>query len=148
MKFMNWTKQKGTTEKVETSKKFLEEEKFTFQTKIFSVIQHHDILPEPVLNLDQTPLLYLSTEKYSLSLKDPKMFPSNVQVIKANYGNFCGYCSKSLSSCTAYVSRSIKKMLLQVYIFIWIPYLFLFVHQKQIIWLSKRAAFYDYHVYI
>ena len=35
---MNWTKQKGTAEKVETSKKFLEQEKFTFQTKIFSVI--------------------------------------------------------------------------------------------------------------
>ena len=29
MKFMNWTKQKGTTGKVESSKKFLEEERFT-----------------------------------------------------------------------------------------------------------------------
>ena len=35
---MNWTKRKGTTGKLEPSKKFLEEEKFRYQKKISSVI--------------------------------------------------------------------------------------------------------------
>ena len=34
LKSMNWTKRKGTTAKVEFSKKFLENEKFTFQKEI------------------------------------------------------------------------------------------------------------------
>ena len=34
LKAMNWTKRKGTTGKVEPSKKFLVEEKFTFQRKM------------------------------------------------------------------------------------------------------------------
>ena len=41
LKSMNWTKRKGTTRKVEPSKKFLEEEKFTFQRKISNVILDH-----------------------------------------------------------------------------------------------------------
>ena len=41
LKSMNWTKRKGTTGKVEPSRKFLEEEKFTFQRKISSVILDH-----------------------------------------------------------------------------------------------------------
>ena len=56
LKSMNWTKQKGTIGKVEPFKKFLEEEKFTFQRKISSVILYHDLLSGLVLNLDQTPL--------------------------------------------------------------------------------------------
>ena len=34
LKSMNWTKRKGTTAKVEFSKKLLENEKFTFQKEI------------------------------------------------------------------------------------------------------------------
>ena len=52
LKSMNWTKRKGTTEKVEPSKKFLEEEKFTSQTEISSVVLDHDIPSELFLNLD------------------------------------------------------------------------------------------------
>ena len=53
LKSMNWT-----TGKVESSKNFLEEEKFTFQRKISSVIFYHDIPPELVLNLEHTPLFH------------------------------------------------------------------------------------------
>ena len=75
---MNWSKQKGTIGKVAPAKKFLEEEKFTFQTKIPSVILDHEIPSELALNLDQTPLSYLYPAKYSFSLKGSKIFPSKV----------------------------------------------------------------------
>ena len=52
LKSMNWTKRKGTTGKIEPLKKFLEEEKFTFQRKISNVILDHDIPQALVLNLD------------------------------------------------------------------------------------------------
>ena len=60
LKSMNWTKRKATTAKVKPSKKFLEEEKFTFQRKISNVILDHDVPSALVLNLDQTPLSYIS----------------------------------------------------------------------------------------
>ena len=41
LKSMNWTKRKGTTGKVEPSKKFLEEEKLTFRWKILNVMLNH-----------------------------------------------------------------------------------------------------------
>ena len=75
LKSMNWTKRKGTTGKVEPSKKFLEEEKFTFQRKISNVILDHDIPPALVLNLDQTPLSYVSPGKYTFSSKGAKNVP-------------------------------------------------------------------------
>ena len=65
----------STTRKVEPSKKFLEKEIFTFQIKISSVILDHDISSELVLNLDQTPLLYVSPGKYIFSLKESKNVP-------------------------------------------------------------------------
>ena len=69
LKSMNWTKRKGTTGKVEPSKKFLEEEKCTFQGKISNVILHH------VLNLDQTPLSYVSLRENTFSSKGSKYVP-------------------------------------------------------------------------
>ena len=72
LKSMNWTKRKGTTGKVEPSKKFLEEEKFTFQRKISNVILDHDVPSALVLNLDQTPLSYVSPGKYIFSSKGSK----------------------------------------------------------------------------
>ena len=68
----NWTKRKGTTGKVKPSKKFLEEEKFTFQRKISNVILDHDVPSALVLNLDQTPLSYVSPRKYIFSSKGSK----------------------------------------------------------------------------
>ena len=65
LKCMNWTKQKGTTRKVVRSKKFLEEAKFTFQRKISTVILDHDVPSELDLNLDQTPVSYVSQGKGS-----------------------------------------------------------------------------------
>ena len=55
--------------------KFLKEEKFTFQRKISSVISDHDIPSELVLNVDQTPLSYVSPGKYTCSLKGAKNVP-------------------------------------------------------------------------
>ena len=42
LKYMNWSNRKSTTGKVESSKKFLEEEKFTFQSKISNALQIPD----------------------------------------------------------------------------------------------------------
>ena len=72
---MNWTKRKGTAGKVEPSKKFLDEEKFTFQRKISNVILDHDVPSALVLNLDQTPLSYVSPGKYTFSSKGSKNVP-------------------------------------------------------------------------
>ena len=69
---MNWTKRKGTTGKVEPSKRFLEEEKFIFQRKISNVILDYEVPSALVLNLDQTPLSYVSPGKYTFSSKGSK----------------------------------------------------------------------------
>ena len=72
LKSMNWTKKKGTTKKVEPSKEFLEEEKFSFQRKISNVILDHDVPSAFVLNLDQTFLSFVSPGKYTFSSKGSK----------------------------------------------------------------------------
>ena len=54
---MDWVKSKGTTGKAEpVAKKFLEEEKFSFQRVISKFVSEHNIPLVLVLNLDQTPL--------------------------------------------------------------------------------------------
>lgn len=75
LKDLNWTKRKGTTGKVEPSKKFLDEEKFTFQRNISKAILENDIPKDLVLNLDQTPLSYVSPGKYTFSAKGSKTVP-------------------------------------------------------------------------
>ena len=63
--------------------KFLEEEEFTFQKKVISFILAHDIsfildhgiLSELALNLDQTPLSYVSPGKHTFSSKVSKNVP-------------------------------------------------------------------------
>ena len=72
---MNWTKRKGTTAKIEPSKQFLLEEKLTFQKKISGVIFEHDISKELIINLDQTPLSYVSPGKYTFDIKGVKTIP-------------------------------------------------------------------------
>ena len=42
-KSMEWFKRKGTTSKIDPSKQFLTEEKLTFQRRISSIIQEHDM---------------------------------------------------------------------------------------------------------
>ena len=75
LKYMNWTKRKVTIGKVEPSKKFLEEEKFTFQRKIKNVILDHDVPAALDFNLDQIPLSYVSPGKYTFSSKGSKKVP-------------------------------------------------------------------------
>ena len=72
---MNWTKWKSVTGKVEPSKKFLEEEKFILQRELSSVTLDHDISSELVLNLDQTPLSYVSPGKYPFFIEEVKNVP-------------------------------------------------------------------------
>ena len=72
---MNWTKRKGTTGKIEPSKQFLLEEKLTFRKKISGVIFEHDISKELIINLDQTPLSYVSPGKYTFDFTGVKTVP-------------------------------------------------------------------------
>ena len=75
LKGIDWLKRKGTAWKFEPCPKFLEEEKFTFQSAISKFFSDHDNPLELVLNLDQTPLSYVSTGKYTFDLKVSKTVP-------------------------------------------------------------------------
>ena len=75
LKSMEWSKKKGTTGKIKPSKQFLLEEKLTFQRRIVSIIEEHDIPKEPILNLDQTPLSYVSPRKYTFNPKGANTVP-------------------------------------------------------------------------
>ena len=66
---MNLVKRKGTTGKLEPTQHFLLEEKLTFQKKISGAIFYHDIPKELIVNLDQTPLSYVSPGKYNFEVK-------------------------------------------------------------------------------
>ena len=72
LKSMEWSKRKSTTGQIEPSKQFLLEEKFTFKRRIASIIEEHVIRKEFILNLDQTPLSYISPGKYTFNLNDAK----------------------------------------------------------------------------
>ena len=75
MKSMEWVKRKGTTGKVERSEKFLQEEKFSYQSEISRIILNRDIPLDLVLNLDQTPQSYVSSGMYTFCLKGPATVP-------------------------------------------------------------------------
>ena len=68
-------KRKGTTGKVEPSIKFLNEEKLTFQMGIVRLIIKHDIPSKMVLNIDQTPLAYVSPGKFTFAQKGSTTVP-------------------------------------------------------------------------
>ena len=72
LKSMDWVKQKRTTGNVETSAQFLAEEKITFQRAISTVFDKHGIPAGLVINLDKTPLSYVSPGKYTLNFKGAK----------------------------------------------------------------------------
>ena len=57
------------------SKKFLLEEKLTFQKKISGVNFEHDIPKELIINLGQTPLSYVSPGKWTFDVKGVKTVP-------------------------------------------------------------------------
>ena len=73
---LKWSKCKGTTGKVDPSHQFLDEEKFTFQRTISTAILEHNILAPLAVNLDQTPLSYVSPGKYTFSFKGAKNVPT------------------------------------------------------------------------
>ena len=75
LKQLKWSKRRGTTGKVDSSPQFLGEEKFTFQRTISTGILEHNIPPPLVVNLDQTPLSYVSPGKYTFSFKGVKNVP-------------------------------------------------------------------------
>ena len=66
---MEWVKRKGTTGKVQRSAKFLEDEKLSIHSTISKLVLEHYIPPDLLLNLDQTPLSYVSLGKYTFSIK-------------------------------------------------------------------------------
>ena len=70
-----WSKRKGTTGNVDPSPQFLAEEKFTFQRKISALVSEHDIPLSLIINMDQTPLAYVNTEKYTFPFKGAKNIP-------------------------------------------------------------------------
>ena len=72
---MEWSKRKGTTDKIEPSRQFLLEEKLVFQRHIALIIEEHDIPKELSLNLDQTPLPYVFPGKYTFNPKGAKTVP-------------------------------------------------------------------------
>ena len=76
LKSMNLVKRKGTTGKLEPTQQFLLEEKLTCQKKISGAIFYHDIPKELNVNLDQTPLSYVSPGKYNFEVKDVKIVKS------------------------------------------------------------------------
>ena len=75
LKIMNWVKRKGRTGKVEHCAKFLEEEKFSFQLAISTFDSESDIPLDFVVNLDQTPVSYVSLGKCTFDLKGPIKVP-------------------------------------------------------------------------
>ena len=72
---LTWSKRKVTTGKVDPSPQFLAEEKFTFQRNISVLVAEHDIPPSLIINIDQTPLSYVNTGKYTLSFKGARNIP-------------------------------------------------------------------------
>ena len=72
---LTWSKRKGTTRKVDPSPQFLTEEKFTFQRNMSTLVSEHDISPSLTINIDQTPLSYVDTGKYTFSFKGSKNIP-------------------------------------------------------------------------
>ena len=77
LKSLNFTRRKGTTGKVNPSEQFLKEEQHTFQANIANAIIEHDIPDDLVINLDQTPLSYVSPGKYTMHQKGEKHVPIN-----------------------------------------------------------------------
>ena len=56
------SKRKFVTRKVDPSPRFLAEEKFTFQRNISVLVSEHDMAPCLIINIDQTPVSYLSSK--------------------------------------------------------------------------------------
>ena len=69
---MKLVKCKGTIGKNELSPQLLDDESFTFQKSVTTVVYDYDITSNLIVNLDKTPLSYISPEKYTFNLKEVK----------------------------------------------------------------------------
>ena len=56
-------------------KKIFLKERSTFQRNISALVSEHNISPFLIINIDQTPLSYVNTEKYTFSFKGAKNIP-------------------------------------------------------------------------
>ena len=72
LKSLNWSKRRAATGKVEPSAQLLAQEIFFFQKTIAKAIQDDDVPLDLVINLDQTPLCYVSPEKCTFHFKGSK----------------------------------------------------------------------------
>ena len=68
-KGMGFVKQMSTTEKVEIPEGAKEEAKFVYLHDIVALAEEHNVPSSLVLNLDQTPLKYISVGKQSMAKK-------------------------------------------------------------------------------
>ena len=75
LKSIGWVKRKGTTGKVVPSALLLQEEKFSFQRGIAQAVYDHDIPKWQIINIDKTPLSYVSPGKYTFHMKDGENIP-------------------------------------------------------------------------
>ena len=64
---LNMVKRRGTTAKRKIPELLYEETKFSFQRNISMKIREHNIPPSLVINLDQTPLSYVTNENYTFA---------------------------------------------------------------------------------
>ena len=78
LKSMEWVKRKGTTGKTEPSDGFLAEEKFTFQRAISTAVLENDTPRDLIIDLDQTPLGYVSPGKYTFCMRGSENVPIKV----------------------------------------------------------------------
>ena len=65
----------ATTCKIPVSPALLEEEKFTFQRNIITLVKKHKIPEELILNYDQTPFSYACTSNTTLDVRGSKSVP-------------------------------------------------------------------------
>ena len=75
LKSMSMVKLRGTTAKCKIPELLYEETKFTFQRNISTKVREFNIPPSLVINLDQTPLSYVTCEKYTFEALGSKTVP-------------------------------------------------------------------------
>ena len=68
---MNFVKRRKTSSKVDIPDKARKEIEFLFLHEIVTKVEKHNIPPELILNIDQTPLKYVSVDNETLASLSP-----------------------------------------------------------------------------
>ena len=93
-KRMNWVNRKSTTSKPLIAPGLIQEVGFSFFKEISEVVQAHNIPPELIINIDQTPLPFVLISKYTMNKKGE----SNVPILgTADYRQITGTFAITLS---------------------------------------------------